>query len=151
MSPVRLFGGSRALSETAEARKAVWGCDPVHPAPEMYSRIAEELIVELAKVAAAKSGKDRKCGPPPGRGNEDSKRQKMTSGSASWRGGRGRPFPYRGGRRGGTLTPRGGRPPPTPRSYGGNYGGGSYGRGSYGGQGDFRGHWGKRGRAWRGN
>ncbi len=100
MNPVKLFGGGRDLPDTAEALKSVWGNDPVHPAPELYLRIAEELVSELVKIAETREGGDGKRSQSPSWGRTDPKRHKATDGTSLWRGGRGRPFPVRGDRRG---------------------------------------------------
>ena len=47
LNPVKLFGGGRDLDSTAEALKAVWGPDPVHPASEVYQRIVDEMVLTL--------------------------------------------------------------------------------------------------------
>ncbi len=60
MNPVKLFGGGRDLGETAEALKAVWGNDPVHPEPEVYQRIVEEMVVELDMASGVNISRGRK-------------------------------------------------------------------------------------------
>ena len=145
MNPVRLFGGKRDLAETAEALKAVWGRDPVHPEPAVYQRIAEELIVELANVAEkhAMGGGKRAQSPTPA--GSASKRTKPNAGPSSWRGGRGRLSPARGSSRGTRTSTDSSGASRFPS--GGNYGGGNYGR-DYGR--GYRGYRGHRGNFWKG-
>ena len=60
VNPVKLFGGGRDLGDTAQALKAVWGGDPVHPSPEVYQRIAEELVAELTVTGVPGGGRGQK-------------------------------------------------------------------------------------------
>ncbi len=54
LNPVKLFSGGRARDTTAEALKAVWGPDPVHPAREVYQRIVDELVDALKAAGGGK-------------------------------------------------------------------------------------------------
>ncbi len=60
INPVRLFGGGRDLTDKANALKAVWGNDPVHPESEVYQRIAEELTADLGRATVNSGGKGNK-------------------------------------------------------------------------------------------
>ncbi len=126
VNPVKLFGGGRDAVTTANALKAVWGGDPVHPTQAVYQRIAEELVAELAPKEEAGGGRGRKRlrSPEPVRDGSFSHSQTRANlGSQGWAGGgtkvnRGHIHQFRSGGkhggghgdyRGGGWKPRGGR------------------------------------------
>ncbi len=103
MNPVKLFGGGRDLETTAEALKAVWGADPVHPAAEVYQRIVEEMVTELESVCGNKlRNRGRKRGRSPSMedrhaSSSSSRRDPLDSSRGGWRLTRGGREPRGGG------------------------------------------------------